>query len=236
MAIQSGRSKVEEILRLGHSLGLIVLKLETPEDVDVDLSWIGNGAPPEEPERGAVHAIANVRELSGRIHEASRLAKSCLDGDLKKQVREALILTNEAIGQVYTPAEFILLNGDDDAAICLCREALERAYDVAGVALGRLSAAVLVHGQDAYIALNGTDVSAEEIISTENLTEKEADLVTAIGEIGPKGKRTSDAILSHLGKKGLGAGDSHARSRLSDLVKRGILAKGKGGYRLPGWD
>ena len=226
MAIQSGRSKVEEILRLGHSLGLIVLKLETPEDVDVDLSWIGNGAPPEEPERGAVHAIANVRELSGRIHEASRLAKSCLDGDLKKQVREVLILTNEAIGQVYTPAEFVLINGDDDAAVYLCREALERAYDVAGAALRRLAAAVLVRADD----------PPENPPSTENLTQKEADLVKAIQEIGPDGKRTSDAILSHLDKKGLGAGDSHARARLSDLVKRGILAKGKGGYRLPGWD
>jgi hypothetical protein len=60
-------------------------------------------------------------------------------------------------------------------------------------------------------------------------------LVEAVREIGPNGKRTRKALLSHLSQRNIDTAEGYAGTVLAELVNRGLLAKDRGGYCLPEW-
>ena len=153
---------VKGILRLGHTLRIIADELEGCDYVDEDQSWVGKTSPPDPPDRGASYAIANVRSVNTTIHDAYTLAKGLSAEELRRQIREALTLAHQTIRQAEVPAEWAAINGDDEAAIQICRDALARAYGECGVALKRLSAAVLVVGGDACDCFNRAHASDVE--------------------------------------------------------------------------
>lgn len=142
------------ILRLGHRLRFIVDVLEDCDCVDEDQSWVGKSPPPDPLPRGAGFAIANVRSLDDAIHEADALAKDLPADELRRQVRETLILAHDTICQADVPAEMAAIDGNEEEAIDICRTALANAYEECGVALKRLSAAVLVVGSEACDSRN----------------------------------------------------------------------------------
>lgn len=155
----------EDIARLGYTLWSIAGQLEDCDYVDEDQSWLGKVDPRHQPPRGASFAIANVRSLDAEISEADMLAKDLSGEELRRQIREALTLAHQHIGQADVPAEWAVIDGDDEEAINICRTALARAYEECGVALKRLSAAVLVVADEACDRFNRGHASEADAAS-----------------------------------------------------------------------
>ena len=235
---------IENVLRLGHTLSIIASTLEWAEYVDDEQQ-----EPPEWPPladnelgRGARFAIKNTRSLSRDIGEAQELAKEYLTGDLCRAVRETLMLVSQTLCQPDVPAEFVFQNGEEEEAVAICRNAMERAYNECGVALKRLSAAVLIEGDDACDAYNqahGTENGERKAVAKRGpvkLSAAEQDLVGAIRAIGPDRDRSQRAIFDHLSTGQKIPSEGTTKTTLAALKRHGILVEDeKGQYALPEW-
>ncbi len=161
------------LAKLAATLNYLADRCESYEDVDEDGAWMRDGVDPvrNPPARGAQYAMANLREIMREIREAEDLADAAPASDAIREVKEALCLAWNAIGQADVAAEMAVLAGDEAQAVECCRNGLRRAWERCGWEWERLGAKLGVMARDASRTARTDAVSAvrmESNVETED--------------------------------------------------------------------
>ena len=160
---------------------------------------------------------AYMCEVIERIIEAGAQAESLQHLSAAVKAQHVLRRVRIAIGRDRD----VLWCDTPEAAVELVEQRMAEAYARCGRDMEDLAAELLV-------------VPADQC-GTSGRTDTQADLVSAVRELGPLKKRHQNDVLSHLAKKGLDMSVGYAKQCFAELVRQGVLVKGTGGYRLPEW-
>ena len=129
------------LIYLSRSLWSLAGDLEDCELIDEDDSWLAEGVPPPtEPKRSPEIAIRRIRAFQNNIWRCETLASAVTLPELKRPILAALVQCREAICQADLPAEFALMNGDEQEATGICQDAMCRARDRTLAELSRVAA------------------------------------------------------------------------------------------------
>lgn len=219
----TGKNEVESLLRLSRLLQGIIGVVDQHAALTKPQTWaLILEVPPVNGESAAAIAGWNLELLLSHVEAAASCAASLRQTDLLRSIRAELDIARQELLPVVSVSKE-LSAVDESRAVNVCSQTLRRVSDMCARSLRRYEARLNVEIDDAE---PGPDT---------NLDGVSAILVEAVRQIGPKGKRSQEAVLSYLAAHGREQSPSYAKQCFSLLVKTGVFVKGQGGYRLPEW-